>query len=403
MKKNAHLTAFVVLAVMLISGCGSDSGNGSPGGSTSQDINTIIITRIDNNTGFMVGMDTEADTAITNSNGIELLSPSSGLFVYNKKIFVTDSLNGDEIHRYRIEDGDFVKEQTLNVGQNVRPGSIIWVNDTKAYVTTYRTGELLVINPTDMTLTKRMDLSDYAFGDGDKNPEPSSGVIRDGKLYLALFQVDNLSSVKCQGNASVLIIDSETDEIDKHIQDDRTCASGTLEPNNGLYIDESGDIYVPNIASYGFYEGLNSGFLRIRNGADEFDPDYYFSITDLNLPGVPGNKASYPYQGVYDNQGMLYSNVYLPGLSSNPPNYAEDKNYMLFQIDLKAQSVTAIDVPNTAGWAADMVIQDGKLLLGRLTNNGQGMFWYDPSSGTTIGDQQPSITTEGSPHAIANF
>jgi len=403
MKMKTHLLAAAVIGSVGLSGCGSDSDSSPSAGSGSQNIDTIVINRVDSKTGFMVGMDSTTDTTVGNGNGVELLSPSAGVFVYNKKVFVTDSLSGDSITRYAVKDGSFVKEAKLSTGQNVQPGSIIWVNDTKAYVTTYQTGELLVINPQDMTITKRMDLSDYALGEGDTNPEPSSGVIRDGKLFLGLFQVDNFTSVKCQGGASVLIIDAATDEVEKHLQDDRTCSSGMLEPNKGLYLDEVGDIYVPNIAGYGYYPGTNSGFLRIRNGAEEFDPDYYFSVSDLTITGVPGEKASYPYQGIYAADGILYSNLYLPGLSSNPPDYVKDKNYKLFKLDLRNQTATAIDVPNTAGWAADMSIKDGKLLLGRLANAGQGLFWYDPSDGTLKGDQTPSITTAGSPHVVVDF
>lgn len=60
---------------------------------------------------------------------------------------------------------------------------IIFANDTKAYaVTCASRGQLIVFNPSTMSVTKEIDLSPYA--EGDKDPDGGNGIVRDGKLFL---------------------------------------------------------------------------------------------------------------------------------------------------------------------------------------------------------------------------
>lgn len=305
--------------------------------------------------------------------------------------------------KYRFDGTTFIDPIELDTGENSIPSNIIFLDDNKAYVVLLGTGELLVFDPSDMSSGGRIDLSSYALGDGDTNPEPSSGVIRDGKLYLALAQIDNLVTWKCQAGASVLIIDIVTDMVEKHIQDDRACLSGPVEPSHGLVLDELGDIYVNQQGSFGFYPGLVAGYLRIKNGTDEFDPDYFFNLSALNLPGVPGEATSNSYHDIYDRDGLLYTNLAIPALVSNPPDFVNDKNLMPYRLDLRNQTATALDMPATVNWAGEVMKYGDKIVFGMLTATGTGLFSYDPSSGTDIGDQQPFITTEGSPVWIANY
>lgn len=401
--QRSSLMLMALSAMTLTGGCGSDDDTSSTV-DTRKKMDGLLISRVDDQTGFVVGFDSQSDSNVSNSNGIELLSPDSGVFVHQQKIYITESRKGDKVHRYRLENNRFIKEAELFTGENTRPGSLFFVNNQKAYINTYRTAELLVVDLNSFTITKRIDLSSYALGKNDTNPEPSSGVVRDGKFYLALAQLNNLQEVKCQAGASLLIMDATSDAIEKHIQDNRTCSSGDLEPNNGLILDAAGDIYVPHVAGYGYYPNTNAGFLRIKQGADEFDPDYYFSISDLTLENVPGKKSSYVYKSVYHHtNNKLYANLFIPGLTSNPPDYVNDKNYVLFELDLPQQKAVQINVPDTAGWAADLKIFDSKVLMGRLTSAGRGLFWYDPGSGTTTADQAPDITTEGDPYFLVNF
>ena len=68
-------------------------------------------------------------------------------------------------------------------------GHLEKVSDSKAYLPLYGQGVVWIINPKTMEKTGEIALNKYAHG--DTNPEPAMGLIRDGKYYLCLNQVDS--------------------------------------------------------------------------------------------------------------------------------------------------------------------------------------------------------------------
>jgi len=422
-KKLAFGVPMLLFLTLTLPGCSDDDDGFDiiPNQNTSDpatfQADMVIMNRIDDSTGFMVAVDASQDTYIANTYGIEL-NPAMGIVSHKGMVYTLGSLVEDKVAKYSLKGNIFTKEGEFITGEGARVGSVIFVNDNKAYVVAYHEPKLVIFDPQTMSVTGEIDLSSYALGTineydsqgnviatrPDNNPNASSGVIRDGKLYLGLSQIDTFETFRCQGGASVAIIDTVTDTLEKHIQDPRACSTGLLEPGNkSIFVDEIGDIYVANHAAYGFYPGLTAGYLRIKNGDDQFDPDYFLSITDLDLPEVPGGKVSYSYRDIYAGDGIVYANLFVPGLTSNPPDFANDKNYLAYKIDLRAKIVTALDIPPTAGWSATAMTYNDRIAFGRSTDNGAGLFFYYPSSGTNIGDQVPSIVTEGTPVWMVNF
>ena len=402
MKLRSLLTAVFLAGLMAVWGC-SDSNDDIDGGANAGEADLAVSLRIDDTTSFLNMVNGGVTTNLTNADGVEIAT-SSGIFANNGAVFVTDCLQGDKITKYTVtEDNNLVKaaETTVSDSGGAMPTNLFFVSDTKAYLTLPGTGELLVIDPTDLSITKRIDLSPYALdangetGGADTNPEPSDGVIRGGKLYLGLGQIDSLSTGYCRGKASVLIIDTATDEVLKHITDDRTCLTGTISPNHGMTLDENGDIYVNNNASWGYYPGLNAGFLRINSGEDDFDPNYYFSITDLQDLDVTGGTAAYAYQTAYGGSGLLYTTLFIPGLTSNPPDYVNDKNYQPYVLDLYNRTVEKLEMSPTTGWSSYCIEYDGDIIYGLTTVNGTGLY--------RAGETVPFMTTEGSPFMFTNF
>jgi hypothetical protein len=328
------------------------------------------VNRIDDTTAFLVAANSDQDMQIGNENGVEI-NTGLGVHTYNGKFYTsgTYTYGSSNIAKYRLEGKIFTKEGEFSAGERGQAGSIMFVDDSKAYVPLLNQPELLIFNPTTMEITGSIDLSAYALGEGDTNPNASTGVIRDGKFFLGLAQFDTTSTVYCQGGASVLVIDVATDVIEKHIQDDRACMTGWILKED-VFVDELGDIYVNNMAAFGFYPDFKAGYLRIKAGETEFDPDYFFSITDLDLPEVPGGKVTWLWGGVYAGDGIVYGNLWVPALSSNPPDYVNDKNFLAYKLDLRNQMVTAVDVPPTTGFSALQTMYDDKVLFGRTTDAG---------------------------------
>ena len=401
--RKKRLTLSLLGALMLI-GCGSDSTSSAQESPKEADV--IVATRIDDSTGFINAL--KADTAhqSTNGNGIEI-NPLANVFPYKGAIFMAESMMGDKIVKYVKDNETYQNAGVINTGEGSMPSNIIFADDTKAYAGLSNSGKLLVFNPSDMTKIKEIDLSAYALNangnvDGnDTNPEPTSGVIRDGKLYMAMLQVDSFQTVKCQGKASVIVIDVATDVVLNHAMDDRTCSSARPVANLGIFMDEKKDIYVNNEAGFGFYPGLNSGILRIKNGEDTFDPDYYFSITDL--PGLTmGNGQTSGFLiHHYAQNGKLYTALNFPSLYSNPIDYVNDKTFQPYILDIYNQTATKLDLPATNGWTTGIISYGDKVLFGLSALEGDGLYRYDPLTGE--GDQTPYISTDGIPTYVINY
>ena len=125
------------------------------------------------------------------------------------------------------------------------------------------------------------------------------------------------------------LIDTKTDKPIKVVSDPRASMASGESPAGDPFIDEKGDIYFYCVAMFGYQPGVKEGFLRIKKGETDFDKSYCFTLADVNLVGVKGNKTSYAYVKVYGGNGKVYAYLNIPGAASNPPDYVHDKCFHL--------------------------------------------------------------------------
>jgi hypothetical protein len=99
-----------------------------------------------------------------------------------------------------------------NTGSNAQ--DIAFVSPTKAYVSRLDSTQLLVINPTTLTITGDVDLSDKVKQDDlDGSPEMAYMLVHNERLYVALQHLDTTtadSSPVAQGE--IVVINTNTDE-----------------------------------------------------------------------------------------------------------------------------------------------------------------------------------------------
>jgi hypothetical protein len=92
----------------------------------------------------------------------------------------------------------------------------------------------------------------------------------------------------------VLIIDVNNGNSIVSATDSRSTWAGSVNEQKSLFFDESGDMYIFCVASYGFGgPSQKCGFLRIKSGETSFDPNYFFNVADYSIDGVPGSKVDY--------------------------------------------------------------------------------------------------------------
>lgn len=397
-----HLRTLTTLTCALsLLGCSDDS---SSSGNTTGEPNSLVL-------GLAIGTSTYYGTthlAKGSEDGANFYphDAQSLPFVQGDHVYVIEAVDGTQsVTRYSLDASKAMENpQSLTFGGGSQPANLFFASDTKAYVSLSGAGKLAIIDPTTMKQTGAIDLSPYAAG-GDGNPDPTSGIIRDGLLYVALSQRSSLYSAHDTAGC-VAIVDVAKDSVIKIISDTRVNALGGLDDADRIvFMDENKDIYFYSNAVWGYQPGLKDGFLRIKNGTTEFDTSYSFSIMSTPVAGVAGNAATYGLVFAYAGNGIAYSMLQIPGLTSNPPDYVNDHNYQPVAVDLYNKTITALPIAPSPGYAAMGVVVENSqsVLFGLSIASGNGIYRYNPATNTF--NNTPVLATSGIPmtfHKLEN-
>ncbi|MEM9996719.1 MAG: hypothetical protein AAF809_03375, partial [Bacteroidota bacterium] len=324
-------------------------------------------------------------------------------FIYGRgrSILAVPNLFSDQVLRYDVGDGG-----ALTVGgQLTLPGGslstdALWVSESRALVNAITTGIVTEFDPRTMTVTRTVDFTTLGIArnpdnPADTNPEPSTMVIRDGKLYVALQQ--QFAPFASTSGTDVAVLDAETLAFERVIRDDRSAGAGRGGAAESMFVDEQGDLYVYAVASFGFVPGQEGGFLRIRAGEMAFDPDYFLAVTSAQIDVPGGLTGPLAGQFVY-RDGFVYTVSQTPGALSNPPNFASDLAFQPVRINLAAQTVEKLPLPPGTSASSGVVERDGLILFGLGTATATGVYSYDPATGQA--SDGPILATEGAPQAF---
>ncbi|MEM6646533.1 MAG: hypothetical protein AAF730_09805, partial [Bacteroidota bacterium] len=151
---------------------------------------------------------------------------------------------------------------------------------------------------------------------------------------------------------------------------------------------------------FGFVPGQKAGLLRIRQGANAFDPNYFVNTTDATV-GVEGGRIGL-FNGLgYGGGGQLYAIVQVPALQSNPPNFATDRAFQAVSVDLATGSTDVLPLPLGNSIATGVAFVDDLVVFGLSTSSGVGLYTYDPASG--LASSSPVVSTQGDPTRVLAF
>lgn len=330
----------------------------------------------------------------TFDNAITMVSGNPFMRKYGNNVYLMSGAmygyGGEQIlYKYAIDANGRLSDApvaSLTFPGSPNPNYAMFASEEKAYVSTSGSrGQLIVINPSTMTITGEIDLSEYALEDND--PDAGNGIVRDGKLYLPLNQAKSMMEI-VDAPAEVAVIDVATDKVLKTVKDERVNSIGMLG-NTTPVIDEEGNIYF-NSGPRSVMLGYKEGILRIKKGEDEFDKDFHISLQNIE-GGEPG---SYAMQMSYGGNGKIYFFLYKPSLITDPNDETMlvNKNYLPYELDVNSKTGKILPLPGSCGWAASATIKDGNsIYFAEQTNSGIGFYKYDMTSGK--GSQAPIVTT----------
>ncbi len=375
MKKRWLLTP---LLCSLILACSDSSSSSNNSNSSKRDM--ALALSIDNN--IYIGTGSLDDTDNLGNDFIES-GMQAGFTVYDNAIYIM-VMDAGTITRYPLNEDNEMESASgkLNLGANSAANHIFFASGQKAYIGSM-TDSLIIINPTTMKKTGSIDLGKYK-SDNATTVTAASGVIVDGLLYITLLQ--SQSMYIAGDTAMVAVIDVEKDSIIAIAKDARISAVGSIDDcqNGHITVADDGYIYFYGNASWGYATGHRDGFLRIKKGETEFDPDYCFRVSDeIALDGLT-KKGNYKYlmTSAFAEGTTIYSNMTLLELSTNMEDFYQ---YICkpVKIDLAKKTVEALPMNLNTSYSAFFIYveSDTSVIYGLSTKeDGSGYFRYNPKT-----------------------
>ncbi len=390
MNKLLKRWQLIALSVVMVTGMVSCSDDDTPDNPISKDTKNILLgARVMNSDGstgigyMQLVKDDISPVTYDNKKGLQtevrsLIYPDKNdVYLLPGWVEITN-----KIQVYTKQNGELVSKGEINLPANSGAVGMEMV-DNKIYVSYIHMGKIVVIDKTQLKISKEIDLREY--GIGDENPNPCQMIIRDNILYVALNQLEagKPTPAVTRPKADVLLIDTKTDKPIKMITADfANMAMPTRLENyvNSIFKDENDDIYISCNSGFGFLK-LDAGFLRIKKGETEFDKSYAFKITQTAIEGET-NKASYIVGLKYAGNGIVYATVDIPAYYSAKPDWFKDRTIFPVKIDLKAKTIKRLGTPRGNNQAFCVSLHKDKVLFGLSTTTENGFFVYDPKTDT---------------------
>lgn len=390
--KNLLVWAACLMLVCMQTACNDDNNDPVP---VPDEANYVYSTVVGNNSYVSTIDDFETVSQLTNSNSL-VHAKSALLYPYKDYLYVLEVESNEKLFQYRKSGGDLQLVKTLALPAQSFPRNLTFKNDDEAYLSCGMTDKVLLINTTTLSIAKEIDLSSYSL-DKECIVSPGASIIRDGLLYVALWQLK--SPQYPNEGAYMAIIDTKTDKPVKMISTKAATMASSSDPAGDPFMDENGDIYIYCPGGYGFVPGYKEGFLRIKKGETEFDNSYYFPIADITIPDIPGNKANYIYQKVYTGNGKIYGYMNVPGAYGQKPDYENDRSMQPAVFDIYNKTLEKLDLEPSIGWSCCIEKSGDKLIWGMVSSEGAGYYVYDYNSRKT----EKVVKTTGFPFHIHNF
>lgn len=232
----------------------------------------------------------DADTVVDGSQALEV-GGSAKLFANGpNEWFAIGSGESPTITRYtlnergQLERGKAMSLQTYGV-QDLWD-TLYFASAEKAYYPDPSSGQLVVWNPSTMTITGTVDLSE-TVREGYLSHHGLRSIRRGTDILFTMSWFDWETNDAVVGETALIALDTETDSIRK-VDVDRRCGGITQVVEH-----PSGDAYFVSSALAAAAHELGRlstapCALRVRAGEDSFDADYQIRLSDVAGSGVAG-------------------------------------------------------------------------------------------------------------------
>lgn len=319
------------------------------------------------------------------------------------------------LHKYSIDKQGRLKEVgKLPFRNSPNVVEVTFASEEKAYgMTSCSKGQIVIFNPKTMKETGSIDLSKYGKGvivdpktqkvlGEDHDPDAGTSIIRDGKLFVPLTQLNGMAPAQGEP-ATLAVIDVATDKVEKIITDKRVNALGMIGHSSPV-LDDEGNLYFYTGPIAAMMEGMGmpvrEGMLRIKKGETDFDKDYCLHLTGLE----ESEKGAFGMQMINGGNGKIYLFLNRPSKMVNPEDQGDPRNksYFPYEIDLKTGKGRILPLKPSTGWAANALIRVGDMIyFGVQSETGTGFIGYNTKTGK--GEEKISVKTPAGPYKVVRI
>lgn len=290
MLSRAGLVVFAIL--FFLSGCGGSGGGGDDSVSVQRAaVISTVSSGFDASEIAIVDMsfaDYQVDGTVYPVAESDISIASNGADFYR-----IGRLNIDVLTKYSTDSGSTAQVweySTIEGAESTsNPQNLIFVSDTKAYLTRMGSSTVWIVNPeaTNESDFKLGELDLSAYADSDGLPEVSEGIVVGDRLFLVLPRLDRDNFFASTNTAYVTVFDTTTDtEIDtgQDAGDLKGIPLLTRNPQRIVFQQNVG-LFVQSIGSY---SGAYSG------GIEKID------LTDYSVSYLldDGDDESHPYDRI---------------------------------------------------------------------------------------------------------
>ena len=386
--KRTVVAAVALTAVLSICTCTEDN---SPSGYVATgNEDAVLVTRLDDGVSYVqtvdIGAARDLSDQLSQSNATQVMADWAFIWSYGGHVYVT-GYDMTELTRYGIaSEGSLTEQGVLPVPANSWLAGMAFVSDTKAYVSLYSTGKVVIFNPSTMKETGSIDLTSYAVSKDTIHYQvnPAAMIIQGERLIVVLHQMNG--QYDCDPNAHVVFIDMAEDTVIAHITDSRGCWAACRESVPAMFLDDNDDLYIGCSGLFGMITGMPEGILRIKSGAAEFDPDYFWDISATAVEGEPaaavGNNAAVyamDYAGGTRGVGQIINWAYMAAGEDEMTGHY----FKPVEFDFIAKTMKVLDIPAGGGYGHGMARYGDKFLFAFEGSDADGVYEYDPPTGET--------------------
>jgi hypothetical protein len=372
MKLNDLFPALAItLAALTLAACDDKSEDPDPVEPQYEDF-AVIATRTDDYDSGAVSLIRVDEPHYTTN---DLAATISDIFVRSggDHYFVVRRFGTNQIQRYEaiapptsIPTYTYSTQDAGDGDTDSNPSDLVVVSDTKAYLLRYGSGKLWIVNPSALSeaafKTGEIDLSGY---DVDGVPDMTAGLLKDGKLYVAMQRLEGFSAVK---NSYVAVIDTATD----------------TEVQTGDGIDPSApkglELPVRNVSSLVAIPGSGSILAIAAGGYGDF-PDY-IAPYDGGIVRIDPPPAAYAATLIVDD-GDVDTHPY--GQFGDIAVAAADRGYFVGSTGFGADQTLYRFDASAAASVPVAVSGFGPLALGSLAIDPDGKLWVARTDSTAPG------------------